>query len=58
MRNRLSLRRLKLPVGLLAVGVVAGLSLPAWLNEGLADVYSTLKLSGKRVIVGQIYPGR
>jgi len=29
MRNRLSLRRLKLPVGLLAVGVVAGLSLPA-----------------------------
>ncbi len=36
----------------------AGLSLPAWLNEGLADVYSTLKLSGKRVIVGQIYPGR
>jgi Flp pilus assembly protein TadD len=36
----------------------AGLPLPAWLNEGLADVYSTLKLSGKRVIVGQIYPGR
>ena len=29
MRNRLSLRRLKLPVGILAVGVVAGLSLPA-----------------------------
>ena len=29
MSNRLSLRRLKLPVGLLAVGVVAGLSLPA-----------------------------
>ena len=28
MRNRLSLRRLKLPVGILAVGVVAGLSLP------------------------------
>ncbi|HJY72537.1 MAG TPA: hypothetical protein VJ347_12215, partial [Streptosporangiaceae bacterium] len=28
MRIRLSLRRLKLPVGLLAVGVVAGLSLP------------------------------
>jgi Flp pilus assembly protein TadD len=36
----------------------AGLSLPAWLDEGLADVYSTLKLSGKKVIVGQIYPGR
>ena len=29
MRVRLSLRRLKLPVGLLAVGVVAGLALPA-----------------------------
>ena len=28
MRKRLSLRRLKLPVGILAVGIVAGLSLP------------------------------
>jgi Flp pilus assembly protein TadD len=36
----------------------AGLPLPAWLNEGLADVYSTLKPSGKRVVVGTIYPGR
>jgi tetratricopeptide (TPR) repeat protein len=36
----------------------AGLPLPAWLNEGLADVYSTLKPTGNRVMVGQIYPGR
>ena len=36
----------------------AGLSLPAWLNEGLADVYSTLKPYGKQVMVGEIYPSR
>jgi tetratricopeptide (TPR) repeat protein len=35
-----------------------GLLLPTWLNEGLADVYCTLKPSGKKVMVGEIYPGR
>lgn len=35
-----------------------GLPLPTWLNEGLADVYSTLKPSGKKVMAGEIYPGR
>jgi hypothetical protein len=30
----------------------SGLKIPAWLNEGMADVYSTLSQEGDRVIVG------
>jgi tetratricopeptide (TPR) repeat protein len=36
----------------------AGLTLPAWLNEGLADVYSTLKPSGSKVLLGEVQLGR
>lgn len=35
-----------------------GLKLPVWLNEGLADVYSTLEFDGKRAIVGAPLDGR
>ncbi len=31
----------------------AGLKLPLWLNEGLADFYSSLDLRGDRVLLGQ-----
>ncbi len=34
------------------------LHLPLWLNEGLADVYSTLRLKGGQLIVGLPPPGR
>jgi tetratricopeptide (TPR) repeat protein len=36
----------------------ADLKLPLWLNEGIADVYSTLKPTGNKVIVGTPPPGR
>ena len=36
----------------------AGLNLPPWLNEGLAEVYSTLKPLGDKVTVGIVIPGR
>src|SRR5260370_2407675 len=36
----------------------AGLSLPAWLNEGLADVYSTWKPVGAKVLLGEVQLGR
>jgi len=36
----------------------AGLNLPPWLNEGLAEVYSTLKPLGDKVLVGMVIPGR
>jgi Flp pilus assembly protein TadD len=36
----------------------SGLPLPAWLNEGLAEVHSTLKPYGKQVQYGSILPGR
>ena len=36
----------------------AGLPLPTWLNEGLAEVFSTLKPLGKQVILGALIPGR
>jgi len=36
----------------------AGMNLPPWLNEGLAELYSTLKPVGDKVIVGNIIPGR
>ena len=36
----------------------SGLKLPIWLNEGLAEVYSTLQPMGKKVSFGDIIPGR
>ena len=35
-----------------------GLDLPPWLNEGVAEVYSTLKPFGDKVLVGSLIPGR
>ncbi len=35
-----------------------GLKLPLWLNEGLADVYSSLQPNGKKLMVGAPPPGR
>lgn len=36
----------------------AGLNPPPWLNEGLAELYSTLKPVGKKAAVGDVIPGR
>jgi tetratricopeptide (TPR) repeat protein len=36
----------------------SGLRLPAWLNEGWAEVNSTLKPHGKETAVGYLIPGR
>lgn len=36
----------------------AGLNPPPWLNEGLAELYSTLTPVGKKAAVGDIIPGR
>jgi len=36
----------------------AGLKLPPWLNEGVAEIFSTLKPSGDKVIVGTPIVGR
>ena len=36
----------------------SGLKLPIWLNEGLAELYSTMKPVGKKVQVGDLIPGR
>lgn len=35
-----------------------GLQLPVWLNEGWAELYSTLRPKGKQAMVGEIIPGR
>jgi len=35
-----------------------GLRLPPWLNEGLAEVYSTLHPAGDKIVVGTLIPGR
>jgi tetratricopeptide (TPR) repeat protein len=35
-----------------------GLNFPPWLNEGMAELYSTLKPQGDKVVVGNIIPGR
>jgi len=35
-----------------------GLQFPPWINEGWAEVYSSLKPTGKQVAVGAILPGR
>jgi tetratricopeptide (TPR) repeat protein len=36
----------------------AGLRLPRWLNEGLADLYSSMRQVGGQVVVGYAPPGR
>ncbi|HRJ21361.1 MAG TPA: hypothetical protein PLF84_20125, partial [Bryobacteraceae bacterium] len=36
----------------------AGLKLPLWLNEGLAEYYSTLEPRGAKVLAGKLPPGR
>jgi hypothetical protein len=36
----------------------AGLDLPPWLNEGLADFYSTLRQIGNKAVIGEPIPGR
>jgi hypothetical protein len=34
------------------------LNFPPWLNEGIAELYSTLKPAGDKVLVGALIPGR
>lgn len=36
----------------------AGLDLPPWLNEGLAELYSTLRPINDKVIIGDLIPNR
>ena len=36
----------------------AGLKFPPWLNEGIAELYSTLRMQGDKVLVGDLIPGR
>src|SRR5665213_959561 len=36
----------------------AGLNLPPWLNEGIAELYSTLRMQGDKVLIGDLIPGR
>lgn len=36
----------------------SGLKLPPWLNEGWADLYSSLKPQGNKCMVGALLPGR
>ncbi len=36
----------------------SGLKLPVWLNEGWADLYSTMRPMGKETAVGDLLPGR
>ena len=36
----------------------SGLKLPVWLNEGFADLYSTLKPYAGKILVGELLPGR
>ena len=36
----------------------AGLAFPPWLNEGIAELYSTLRMQGDKVLVGDLIPGR
>ncbi len=35
-----------------------GLRFPTWLNEGIADLYSTLRMQGDKALVGDLIPGR
>ncbi|HKW97815.1 MAG TPA: tetratricopeptide repeat protein [Bryobacteraceae bacterium] len=36
----------------------SGMEAPVWFNEGLADLYSTMKPVGKKVQIGDLIPGR
>ena len=36
----------------------SGLKVPVWFNEGWADLFSTLKPSGRKAVVGDLIPGR
>jgi len=36
----------------------AGIKLPVWLAEGFAEVYSTLKPSGRKIVLGHVIPAR
>ena len=36
----------------------AGLKLPPWVNEGLAELFSTLRPVGDKILVGDLIPGR
>jgi tetratricopeptide (TPR) repeat protein len=36
----------------------AGLKLPLWLNEGFAEIYSTMRVAGNKILVGRIIPER
>ena len=36
----------------------AGLKLPPWLNEGLAELYSTLRPMGSKILIGDLIAGR
>ena len=36
----------------------AGLKLPLWLNEGFAEIYSTMRVAGNKILVGRIIPAR
>ena len=36
----------------------AGLKFPPWLNEGIAELYSTIRMQGDKVLVGDLIPAR
>ncbi len=36
----------------------SGMELPAWLNEGRAELYSSLEPRGSQILVGRVLPGR
>jgi tetratricopeptide (TPR) repeat protein len=36
----------------------SGMDVPPWLNEGLAELYSSLEPRGKQILVGRVIPGR
>lgn len=36
----------------------AGLRFPPWLNEGIAELYSTVRMRGDQTLVGDLIPGR
>ena len=36
----------------------AGMKLPLWLNEGFAELYSTMKPVHNKILVGRLIPGR
>ena len=36
----------------------SGLNIPIWMNEGWADLFSTLRPIGNKAVVGELFPGR